>query len=279
MRSKMPILIRPTILLFLVLAACNAFGVEKLQVKHAQLELLAQQSTVSPGQTLWLGVHFILEKGWHIYWVNPGDSGQPPVFQWQLPPGFSAGDIQWPRPNKMQTSHLADYGYHDDVLLLTQVNAPKNLTINSRAEIALDAKWLICREVCLADHAHLHIALPVSASAKEDPNVAQLFAGAQKLLPKPLPPGWRVTASSSKDSFVLSVATGKPVRQAQFFPLQPDQIENTAPQPLRTVAQGAHITLKKSDQLLKPISRLTGVLVLADDQSYTIAAPVVQQRK
>jgi DsbC/DsbD-like thiol-disulfide interchange protein len=278
MRSKMPILVRLTISLAVLLTGSGAFGAESVQAKHAQLELLAQSAAVA-GQTLRLGVHFQLEKGWHIYWVNPGDSGQPPVFQWQLPPGFSAGSIDWPRPDRMQTSHLADYGYHDDVLLLTQVNVPRNLTNNSRAEIGLDAKWLICREVCIADHAHLHLVLPVSANAKEDANMAQLFAGAMSRMPKPMPPGWRVSASSGKDSFVLTVATGKPVGQAQFFPLQPDQIENAAPQKLRTVARGAQITLKKSDQLLKPISRLVGVLVLADDQAYTVAAPVVEQRK
>ena len=34
---------------------------------------------------------FDLEKGWHIYWVNPGDSGEPPKIQWQLPERISRG--------------------------------------------------------------------------------------------------------------------------------------------------------------------------------------------
>jgi DsbC/DsbD-like thiol-disulfide interchange protein len=260
-------------------AGLRTTATEVAQARHARVELIAQQSSIASNLQLWLGVHFQLEKGWHIYWVNPGDSGQPPVFQWQLPPGFSAGAIQWPRPDKMQTTHLADYGYHDDVLLLVPLQASKDLKGNSRVEIGLDAKWLICREVCIADHAHLNLALPVSASPKDDANTAQLFASTLKLVPKPLPPGWRVSVRSGKDSFALTIATGTPVRQAQFFPLEPDQIENAAPQTLRTISQGAQITLKKSDQLLKPIARLRGVLVLAKDKAYAVSAAVIEQKK
>src|SRR6478609_5887049 len=73
-------------------------------VHHAHVELLSRQAAITPGSDLQLGIHFILEPGWHIYWINPGDSGQPPSFQWQLPSGFTAGEIQWPRPERMQSS-------------------------------------------------------------------------------------------------------------------------------------------------------------------------------
>src|ERR1700739_2838686 len=87
---------------------------QPVSAKHARVELVSHVSSETPGQSLTLGVHFVLEQGWHIYWINPGDSGQPPAFQWQLPPGFSAGDIEWPRPRKLQSSPtLADYGYSE----------------------------------------------------------------------------------------------------------------------------------------------------------------------
>ncbi|HWX56218.1 MAG TPA: protein-disulfide reductase DsbD domain-containing protein [Verrucomicrobiae bacterium] len=262
---------------FFLLACCNVSWSEKIAAKHTQLELLAQQTAASPGQQVWLGVHFVLEKGWHIYWVNPGDSGQPPVLQWQLPPGFSAGEIQWPRPEKMQTAHLADYGYHDDVLLLVPVQASKSLSANSRAEIGLDAKWLVCREVCLPDHAQLHLALSVSSSPKDDPSVAPLFTNAHKLVPQPLPRHWKARAESRKGSFVLIVDAGRPLRQAEFFPLHADQVENVAPQKLSVLARGAQIALQKSDQLLKPVPHLQGVLVLPGETAYTIDVPAAER--
>src|SRR5258708_31023491 len=198
-----------------LLLACNA-AAQKVNAQHAQLELLAGPSP-STGH-IQLGIHFILEKAWHIYWINPGDSGQPPEFHWQLPPGFSAGAIQWPHPERMQNGHMADYGYHDETLLLVPLQAPQNRP-GKPAEIVLDARWLICREVCIPDHAQLHLTLPDGATAKEDPSVKQLFNHARKLLPKPLPQTWQARAESLKDSLVLTIQSGSPVQKAEFFPL------------------------------------------------------------
>lgn len=245
-----------------------------VQAKHARIELLAQQSAVAPGADLLLGVHFLLEPGWHIYWINPGDSGQPPVLTWQLPAVFTAGEIEWPRPERMQsTPELAEYGYHDQTLLLVPINVPKSWTGHD-ADIGLDAKWLICREICLPDHAQLHLSLPLAAKAAIDPANAAIFAHTQKLLPKTLPAGWKASAESSKDAFVLVVRTGKPIVKAEFFPLDAAQIDNAAPEKLEPSATGMKITLQKSELLLKPIAVLRGVLVLPGGAAYRVEAPV-----
>jgi DsbC/DsbD-like thiol-disulfide interchange protein len=247
---------------------------QPIQAKHARIELLSQQATAAPEKDLLLGVHFLLEPGWHIYWVNPGDSGQPPVFKWQLPAGFSAGDIEWPRPQRMQsTPELADYGYHDQALLVIPIQVPRQWAAKT-AEIGLDAKWLICREVCLPDHAQLHLSLPLGSAGKADPANAAIFAGTQKLLPKPLPQGWKASAESRKDDFILSVRTGKPIAEAEFFPLDAAQVDNAAAQKLAPSAGGVRITLKKSDLLLKPVKALRGVLVLSNGDAYRVDAPV-----
>src|SRR5271168_188396 len=54
---------------------------------HAKVELIAEEDTLRPGRTLWAGVLFRLDSGWHIYWQNPGDSGEPPKIRWELPRG------------------------------------------------------------------------------------------------------------------------------------------------------------------------------------------------
>jgi DsbC/DsbD-like thiol-disulfide interchange protein len=239
--------------------------------------LLSRQGFITPGAGLQLGVHFVLEPGWHIYWINPGDSGQPPSFKWQLPSGFSAGEIQWPRPERMQPSkQLTDYGYHDAILLPVTLHVPPALDNRTSTEIGVEAKWLICREVCIPEHAQLRLSLPVAAQAKEDPSSAQLFAATEKLLPQPVPRGWKASATSAKDEFVLAITAGKPVTKAIFFPLEPGQVDNPAPQKLEPSSTGARIRLKKSDMLLHPIAVLRGVLVIPDGPAYRIEAPVQQ---
>jgi DsbC/DsbD-like thiol-disulfide interchange protein len=268
-------MLQRVLVLFLLLTFSYTSPAQRISAKHAQLELVSQQSAAVPGGQLWLGVHFILENGWHIYWVNPGDSGQPPVFQWQLPPGFVAGEVQWPRPEKMQHSQMADYGYHDETLLLLPVQTPQQAPKNQRINIGADAKWLICREVCIPDHAHLQLSVPIAESTADDPKVAPLFAGTKQLLPKPLPSTWRARAESRGTKVVLTLTTGKSIASAEFFPLEENQIESGAAQEVSAKPAGVQITLQKSDQLLHPISRLKGVLVVAG-KPYEVNAPVTE---
>lgn len=254
-------------LIFICTASC--FAQSQLQAKHARVELLFQPA---PDGAL-IGIHFILEKGWHIYWINPGDSGQPPTFSWTLPAGASARDIQWPRPERIQTSPtIADYGYKDDVVLLVPLRLPDK---NSKSEIALDAKWLICREACLSDHAHLALALG-SASLGGQARTAQLFARTKTLLPHAWPAAWKVNAESRKDDFVLTIVSKRPLTRAEFFPLDSGQIENAARQRLTSTSTGAKLVLKKSDLLLKLVPELRGVLVI-NNRAYQVRAPLIAQ--
>lgn len=249
-----------------LICAGSCLAQSQSQAKHSRVELLSQPA---PDGAL-IGVHFILEKGWHIYWINPGDSGQPPTLHWTLPAGASAGEIQWPLPERLQTSPtIADYGYKDDVILLVPLRLPgKNL----RTDIALDAKWLICREVCLPDHAHLTLSPPAGQQAR----TAQLFARTRALLPRTWPPTWKANVESRKDDFVLTIISGRPPVHAEFFPLDPGQIDNAARQRLTTNSTGAKLVLKKSDLLLKPVPELRGVLVI-NNRAYQVRAPVIAQ--
>jgi DsbC/DsbD-like thiol-disulfide interchange protein len=247
---------------------------------HARAELLAKNAAAQPGAELEVGIRFSLEPGWHIYWINPGDSGQPPSLKWQLPAGFSAGEIEWPRPERMQpAAQLTDYGYHGDVLLPVMLRVPAGAAAGSTVQINADAKWLVCREVCIPEKAQLHLTLPVAARAQESRDAAALFAKTEKLLPKAMPHTWKARAKSEKDDFVLSISAGRPISKAEFFPLDPDQIDNPAPQKLQPLPAGLKLTLKKSDLLTKPITVLRGVLALPDGIAYRIEAPVQEPLK
>jgi DsbC/DsbD-like thiol-disulfide interchange protein len=266
---KMRRLVRILFFALLCAASVNAEA-ESIQARHARVELVSAQSDVAPGGRILLGLHFSLEKNWHIYWTNPGDSGQPPVLQWQLPSGVEAGAVEWPLPEKLVHSTLADYGYEGDVVLLVPMRVTDALKKGEKQEIGLAAKWLICSDVCIPDHAQLHLSLPLT----QDPVKASLLSDNWKRLPKPWPTHWKARVLSGKSDFVVFIASGRPIEKAQFLPLVPDQIENAAPQTVKSDSKGAAITLRKSDQLLKPISVLKGILVIGDGDAYTMEAPV-----
>src|SRR5947208_3037269 len=92
-------------------------GAAPVTAPHLTVELVAETTSIQPAHDASVGARFTLEKGWHIYWVNPGDSGEAPRLEWTVPPGFRASEIAFPAPRQIPVGPLANYGYEDEVLL------------------------------------------------------------------------------------------------------------------------------------------------------------------
>jgi len=261
-------------MLCLGLAATAIADERRASIPHGTVQLLSEQASIQPGHAIHLGLHFRLEKGWHVYWVNPGDSGEPPRLEWHLPAGLRAGAIEWPAPSRLPLPPLMDYGYEGEVLLPVSIENTSGLAAGGEVALAADLTAIVCREVCIPAKAQLSLSLPVRAERpRESAETVAMFTAARKALPKPVPARWRPSARDLGDSFELRVNTGHSASEAWFVPLDPLEIENAAPQKSVSTAAGVRLILKKSDQLLEPVSRLRGVLVLPQG-AYLIDAPV-----
>ncbi len=262
------------------LVVCAAGGqAAGTPIPHGTVELIAENQWIAPGRQFYLGLHFQLEKGWHIYWVNPGDSGEPPRVTWQLPAGLTPGPMEWPAPRRLGTSRIVDFGYEDSVMLIVPMHAEASLAAQAPARLGAEVRVLVCREICIPGKAQLSLALPIkSQPPAPEAGARELFAAARNSLPRPAPSNWRFRVDDANDSFVLSANLGHRITQGIFFPLAESQIDNAAPQKLLPVETGFRLRLRKSDQLLKPIGRLKGVLVLSADQAYLIDVPLGEAR-
>jgi DsbC/DsbD-like thiol-disulfide interchange protein len=243
--------------------------------QHVKLELISEQDAIVPDKELWMGVRFDLEDGWHAYWLNPGDSGEPPRIEWDLPAGFQAGPIQWPYPTRLSTPPFADYGYEHQVLLLVSVRPPPGLKDGISERLATRVRYLVCRDVCIPGQKQLELTLPVKSDAAAS-STAQGFESTRQLLPRPMPKSWKISAASVGDEFQLDLRIGTLTATPQFFPLEEEQIENAASQAATTISGGIRLHLKKSSHLLKPISRLRGVIVVAPGKAYLVEVPVIE---
>ena len=222
-----------------------------------------------------MGLHFQLEKGWHTYWINPGDSGEAPRVTWHLPAGLTPGAIEWPTPERLGTGSVVDFGYEDAVTLIVPLHAQAGFAMQQPVQVGAEVRVLVCREMCTPGKAQVSLALPVRAQPPvPDARTRDLFAATRKSLPKPAPASWRFRVNDAKDSFLFSANSGHRIKQAVFFPELESQVDNAAPQKLQPTPTGFRLTLRKSDQLLKPIERLKGVLVLSANQAYSIDVPV-----
>jgi thiol:disulfide interchange protein DsbD len=160
-------------------------------------------------------------------------------------------------------------------MLIAPMRAPTNLAVRESARFGAEVKTLVCREICIPGKVQLTLTLPVkSRPPLPDPQMSGLFAAARKSLPRPAPANWRISVNETKDSFELTAILGRQITQAIFFPLAESQIQNAAPQKVVPLGAGFRMTLQKSEQLLKPIERLNGVLVLTAGKAYLIDASV-----
>jgi DsbC/DsbD-like thiol-disulfide interchange protein len=269
---------RATILSAAVLAVCSSRAqAAGAPIPHGTLELIAEKDWITPGNPFNVALRFELEKGWHVYWVNPGDSGEPPRVTWDLPAGIKAGAIEWPAPRRLGTPTIVDYGYEDAVALIVPMRADATLSSQNSAQISANVKVLVCREMCIPGKAQVSIALPVKPQPPPtNSQSTHFFAEARKAWPRPVPASWKFATTQTNDSFVLTANLGHKITDAIFFPLAESQVSNAAPQTLVPTATGFTLTLRKSDQLLKPIARLKGILVLSGEQAYSIGVPVAK---
>jgi DsbC/DsbD-like thiol-disulfide interchange protein len=263
----------------LIAASCFAgiAAAQSFTASHAKISLISETNSFEAGQSSWVGVLFDLEKGWHIYWVNPGDSGEPPKVQWQLPPGFQAKDVRWPTPMRLGTGTVIDYGYEGRVLLPVRMQAPADYKPGKPVTLSADIRYLICREVCIPAKGQASLTIP-SGNAAGNASGQQLFQTTFADSPKPLPSGWKAQANDAGGFFLLSLETGTSESKATFFPLEEDQIDNAAAQNVRATARGVQMKLKKSDQLVKAISVLKGVVVFGPGQAFEVSAPVMAKK-
>uniref|UniRef100_UPI0003954EA6 protein-disulfide reductase DsbD domain-containing protein n=1 Tax=Comamonas sp. B-9 TaxID=1055192 RepID=UPI0003954EA6 len=131
---------------------------------RAELVALAPQG-IEPGKSIELGLLLDHQPDWHTYWTNPGDSGLPTQLQWQLPPGWDAGEIAWPTPHPIRVGTLVNYGYEGQVLLPVTVQIPSHFSADARdVTVRLHANWLICRVECIPEEGQFSLTIPTKSS-------------------------------------------------------------------------------------------------------------------
>jgi thiol:disulfide interchange protein/DsbC/DsbD-like thiol-disulfide interchange protein len=258
-------------LLALMLASPAAYPLagSAVATDNVKAQLVSEVSAISPGQSFDVALEFTIRDGWHTYWRNPGDSGQATSLKWQLPPGFTAGDIVWTQPHRFEIPPLVNYGYAKHAVHLVSITAPKDLAVGTAIVLSAKAGWLVCSDVCIPEDAELQLKLPVTAqTGGADPAAAALFAQARSEVPGPQP----AATSARIDHGQLVIALGKEwgatlpqIKSLAFFPYDEGGIEYAAPQTLIRNKDEVALTMKLGDQPPKK-GPVRGVL-LATEQS------------
>ncbi|MCB9058344.1 MAG: thioredoxin family protein [Calditrichae bacterium] len=215
--------------IFLISVNLFAAESEPQRSENVEAQLVTDVMSIMPGTKINMALRLKMDRGWHTYWLNPGDSGLPTEIQWTLPDGFSSSEINWPLPEKIDTPPLVTYGYHDEIYLFSTIAVPADLKAGNTITIAARVDWLECEEVCIPGGVDLKIDLPVKENAPvPDEQWSKIFADARTKLPLESSE-WKF-AVSAKDSTLqlqgvapdwFDSTTGKVI----FFPYEYGVIE------------------------------------------------------
>ncbi len=189
------------ICLFSILLFPGILRAEKAE-NSLKIELISEVRSIGAGKSFLLGLHLQHPPGSHTYWKNPGIVGLATTVEWDLPPGFTAGEIQWPAPEVVKMASYAAQGYEGETLLMIPITAP---AVSSNKTVTLSARvsWMCCGKTCKpAVKVPFDITLPFGDAVDPDPETQPMFAKFREMLPMD-DPKWHVTAKRETSQIVL----------------------------------------------------------------------------
>jgi thiol:disulfide interchange protein len=254
-------------LFLLVIAVAKPISGQTYEGRElVKAQLIADTDAIAPGNAFTVGLLLRMAPHWHTYWKFSGDAGLPSEIKWTLPPGWKAGEIQWPIPLKLKDpGDIETYGYENEVLLMQEITPPASFA-DSSVKLSAEASWLVCEKLCIPGNAKLQIELPIAdknASGNEE-----LFSRYRRSLPQNWPESkvasasWTRSGSEMQLTVESDALTNYPV--TEFFPLPDGNLVVGHPQVERGAA--GKITFRVPIETQDPkLSSLNGIVVFGQD--------------
>ncbi|CAH0273988.1 protein-disulfide reductase DsbD [Roseomonas sp. CECT 9278] len=253
------------VLFALTALAPAARALESLPVAspRATVTIVSDHAQVTPGQSFRLALRQRLAPGWHTYWTNPGDAGQPPEVTLDLPAGATAAPMRFPAPQRIPFGPLVNFGYEGEPVFIIPVTAPAAMRPGDVLTIEARGEWLVCEQVCIPEDGAFRIDIPVEATPR--PANTALFTAAEAAEPRPGPFTARIGFAGTTGAIEVAgpdIAPGA-VRDAFFFPIDRDLVANAAPQALSVTDGALRLSLVRGAAQALP-AQLGGVVAITD---------------
>ena len=248
--------------LAVVFLGLNALAAPKLQTT---VDLLLPVESARSGDIVLAGIRLRMEPKWHTYWKNSGESGAPTEIKWTLPSGVTAGEIQWPVPERLEAEGLTTFIYEKEATLLVPLKLSADL---KPGPLALKAKisWLECSELCIPGDATVSATLTIGSESKPSANAA-LIEAAQAKLPRDgstlnVNAGWEEAATINTRNLLLEWPVKTPATEVDFFPYASDDFEvGLKPERLPVDASRVALRLQVKKSSANWPAKISGILV------------------
>ncbi len=249
--------------LFLPLFLLAAPVAAQEPARYVDLALLTGSNTIEPGGTVTIGLEETIYPDWHVYWKNPGDSGEATRIEWVLPAGFEMSEASWPTPEKLPFGPLTNYGHEEKMVLLYTLTAPDDLPegpITIRANVDL----LVCHEICIPESGSVSLTLNDNGASHE----AAINAAQETV---PLSVGWPVTFKETGNDLIVTITPDDPAllegaHDFAFFPEEWGMVDNTATAAAAMKDGTLIIAQSRGDRTLSEVPTTKAVLSYTDSK-------------
>lgn len=132
-------------------------------------------------EILYGAIRFEIDKDWHLYWINPGDSGLPIEVVWNLPAGITIEKTYYPTPQKIVSENEITFGYKSETMVVFEFHRSTLIT-NTDRFLKVTVDWLACKESCVRGEKSFEIDL--FSIPPQHKLTTEMFNSAMKLMPK-----------------------------------------------------------------------------------------------
>ena len=141
-------------LLLIPFLLVNVINADYVDTGHAKVSIVKQNAFFDENNEIFVGIKMDMQKNWHTYWKNPGDSGGPLTVEWSFKTSnnqqVTASDTFWPKPSLIPYPPLMTYGYSDFVIFPFKL---KNTNISNDFYLEANINFLICDDICVPESA------------------------------------------------------------------------------------------------------------------------------
>jgi len=228
------------ILATFLFSASFAAETETVDTGKVNAQLVSSHDDVAPGQDLHIALRTLMDPEWHVYWLNPGDSGEPVQIRWNIPDELSAGDIVWPLPDAIPTGPLLNYGFENEVFFPVPFKVSESARPGDVLTVTADVFYLVCKDICIPEDTELSLSLVVGEAAA-DPVWGEVIEDALENAPKAGPASGGIVYEDGQVAFRLVDLPEGDFSKAHFFPESGGMVTHAAPQIVTQTDQGLQL--------------------------------------
>jgi len=174
-----------TLILTPILFAQDPFGGGFGAKIETTAKITPEATAVEPGDYFRVAFTLDLKSKYHVYYKNAGAAGFPPAVAWELPEGFTAGELQFPIPHVITSSEgVVSYGYEGKVTFMAQVEASEDLEKGEAFTVKGSFSWLECDVQCEPGDQDFSFVIEAGEETVFVESASKLFDAAEKKLPR-----------------------------------------------------------------------------------------------